>query len=178
MTNQMIGLMKLAWGQCKYDMGKLVGLYLGGWIFALTVLSFTLLNLAFNFNQTITTTAYPDLAGTQIAAVLMSLLIGVGNAIHTLAFLFIIIALFEYAYAFVRVAYEYDDCSWETVHFPGYCKRVLIDSLKKLDNMGAAGRAAKREAAKNERDDLLEAIHNLKMSAMLDEIESENSKKE
>jgi len=176
MTSQFFGLMRLAWKQCEYDMVKLTGLYIGGWIFALAVMAFTILNLAFNFNQTITTKVYPDLVGTQIGAVLMSLTFGVTNALYTLAFLFIIVALFEYAYAFLRVAYEYDECSWEMVKFPEYCKQRIIEFLKWLDALGASGRMTRKGKRARELEELRKEISELKVSGMLDKIDAENIK--
>jgi hypothetical protein len=176
MTNQMVGLLGLAWKKCEWDMAKLFGLYVGGWIFAITVLAFALLNMALNFGPLVTEKVFPDVSGTILGATLMSFEFGIINAVYTLTFLFIIVSLFEFTYAFLRVAYEYDDCSWEIVKFPYYCNRELLKLVRWADSLGKENRIAAAKARKEEADALHEAIHNLKMSAMLDEITTENSK--
>jgi hypothetical protein len=114
MDNQFFQLMRLALKRCDREINKVISLYLGMWVFIVTCGCFVIINMAVNFQPTITTNVFPNIAGTALNATILSLEFAFVNAVFTLTFFAIVICLFEYALNFTIVCYYYDNCSWET----------------------------------------------------------------
>jgi len=107
-------LLVLAWKRCERDMFALIRIWLGV-IIGLTFFGlFTLFNLAYNFQPGVNfVVEYPVGGGMCIeGAIILSAIVGFVNTLSMLTFLFIVVALFEYALSFTTVCYYYDDCSW------------------------------------------------------------------
>jgi len=106
-------LLDLAWKRCERDMFALIRIWLGVLI-GLTIFGlFALLNLAYNFQPWVNyVVEYPAGAFSIEGAIMLSSIVGFINTLSMLTFLFIVVALFEYALSFTIVCYYYDECSW------------------------------------------------------------------
>jgi len=116
---QFRALMGLAGERCIKDIFAVVYMYAGMWIFIGAFFTFTLLNLAVNFNhlQVVPYVGTPDISGTTLSNTIISAMIGFVNAVYMLTFLAIAVCLFEYALSFTIVCYYYDNRSWLIPNF-------------------------------------------------------------
>jgi hypothetical protein len=150
----MLELMKIAGRNCERDIGYVVSLYTGMWVFLIIAGLFFVLNMSVNFYPMIDPSIHvPNLEGTQIWAICMSLFYGVENAICTITFIAIIVCLFEYAINFTYVCYLYDNKQWETIML---FKRVARD----INNRFREANALTPEQKKR-KSDMLENIKRL-----------------
>jgi hypothetical protein len=106
-------LLDLAWKRCEMDMFALVRIWIGVIIGLTFFVLFTLFNLAYNFQPWVNyVVEYPAGAFSIEGAIMLSSIVGFINTLSMLTFLFIVVALFEYALSFTTVCYYYDNCSW------------------------------------------------------------------
>jgi hypothetical protein len=107
----MKALMGLAWKRCAKDIFDVIRIMLGGLLFMLMFLIFTIMNFI-NWFAPLPALA-PSTEFTQLSALYISATWGYINTLSFGVFLAIIVCLIEYTMSFLHVAYYYDNCSWE-----------------------------------------------------------------
>ena len=173
--NQMKGLLTLAWEDSRHEIFSLFRIAIGALFFVILWFAMFALNLSENFQPYVTTYSTPSIAGTYLEAFLMSMYIGFTNAVTTFIFLFIVICLFEYSLSFLYIAYRYDNKSWLLVNLPVKYGREIYNRIEAIRVAGIASGEYRNEQHRKYID---EEIHKLKVSGIIDELDTVDLSKE
>lgn len=118
---QFRGIGEIAWTRCSADIRFVLTVVFGSSLIGLVFLSFWMLNAGINTLPLVNTVNFPG-SITTTDALLAALFYAFMNTVCTVIFLTIVVCLFEYAYHFTYVAYQYDNESWE---IPNMAKRAV-----------------------------------------------------
>lgn len=110
-----IQLMQFAWEECVHDISDAIRLYVGMVVGGFIILLLFLYNYGAYWIPYLTEA---ELTSVGLVAVLMSLLYAYVGAFILVTQLIIWVILFEYAYAFTKVCYHYDEGNWAFVRVP------------------------------------------------------------
>lgn len=110
-----IRLIVIAWEECQHDIFDAVRLYMGMVIGAIVV------GLLFLYNHGAYWLPYlpeSELTSIGVAAVMYSLFCAYIGALFLVTQILVWVILLEYAYAFTKVCYHYDEGNWAFVKVP------------------------------------------------------------
>ena len=107
-SEELTGLLTLAWENCRKDILAVLDMILGGLLFAIFYMAFVFVNVLNAESHLVVTEQYLAISG-MFHDIFMGTLFGV---LELLLWLAVVTILFEYALSFTTVCYYYDGKSW------------------------------------------------------------------